>query len=242
MKIVSRFTDAYDYGQSIDRNDDVIYHREYKHGEVDNVFNRKRRKPLQEVPEGLYLKVGCKLRFVSTGRINLPAANEVAHLQDYDYCADTKKSEKIVNRELMYNSFSGFFDVCTSFGITYMNHTNVCEFSGKVFVNKKMAAFILLAEGKQVDEPKVLEYLTGEVGLMVVRGYDIVKYVNDFSLQASGLYEAYQAQFEDNIAALVDMSLSTKEEVGEFVISDKEQLTRKGFDNMISFRHRKGEK
>jgi hypothetical protein len=235
MRIVSRFTDAYDYEESVARGDDVIYHRRCSVGMID------KQKTLQDVAGGLYLKLGGKLVLLTLGRLNYPAADKVEHMVDYTYCPVYKTKNKVICTRKRRNNFGGF-KPDQFFGITYLEDMVGSEYTGKVFVNKKMAEFIKIAKSKVVNEPKVLEKLTGEVGLMVVQSYNRsqVQYVNDFSLQASGLFEAYQAKFGENIAGLIDMSLSTKEVCNDFVISDKDQLTRKGFDSKLSFRNRKG--
>ena len=235
MKIVSRFSDAYDYEQSVDRKDSVTYVRNYASGKVTNTSPSGRIKPLGDVPNGLYLKVGEKLTHIPLTGANRVHKDTVSYLQDYKYCPTFKRLEKVTNAANTHSFWGGV----THHGMTYLVDTVGCEHTGKLFVNKKMIEFIKRANFNVVMEPEVLEYLTGEVGLMVVHGYDVVKYVNDFSLQASGLYEAYVTKFGGNISSLIDMSLSTQEDIGRFTLTDKEKLTRKGFDSKVSFRNRK---
>lgn len=234
MKIKSRFTDGYDFDLSVDRNDTVMYHREFKITKENAIRNRFKSEIF-----GLYVKLGNSILHFKFNRKNSEITKSTYLNHRLFHYNETLKKVEVYDHARLVDLNPLAFVVGPQFPHRYISSICGSDYNGQIFVNDGMIEFLENAEYSKDERDEIKKSFSGEVGLMYVDSHSKTV-VNDFSLIASGLISTFRLLFGDNLSAVIDGSLSTRNDCEkELEISNKNKLERHGFDNKDSFRNRK---
>lgn len=229
MKIISRFTDFYDYAESVDRDDTVVYVREFSEVTLDSNATDS---------DTLILLIGEVQLTVTLKYTERRKFSHFFHNTIYQKPIGTPLDYSKVEKSLVEGYSSGrYLDEYFRCFSKETGNTNITSIDGELLLTPHLLEAYITTDTYSTIVKTVSTKLREELNITAPISLIYKKGIfNNFSIQASKLMPLVERV---RVAAEIDNFLVRDLPIEVANSSDKVKIESKGLDFKRSFRHRK---